>query len=454
MTCSAPGRLRPHRGAALQRQRAAGRRRRQPQQPALGRRRPGDPHRQPHGGGEEGQPRLPRLPRRRLQRHAHLRALLLRGHPRAGRGGAAAPARRAAARPPLAQLRVHARRPLRVRARLHRAQHHQRHDDGRAGGLRVLRRLRRGRAPLGPRAQRHHGGAAQARPAVRAHRARPPVRRAPLRDRRALRPRPDAGRRPSCSATATAWTNWWSAICTAPASSTSAPATRTTRPCPRRCARRPAASRRTRTSTTSATARSIVMGSGNLGLIYLMDESRRMTMEEIDERHPDLLPALRAHPHVGWLLVRSAEHGAVALGAARRQLPERGPRGGRGPAGAVLAHGRGPPAAHRRLRPRRRHHGEQLLRRAARRGLRVRGAHLVPRRHGRPADAAVPAAPGGARGAGRGASSAPRRRTACWPAGAASCRASGASGCAGQTSRPTPAHDAPAAAPEAGPAGS
>ena len=59
----------------------------------------------------------------------------------------------------------------------------------------------------------------------------------------------------------------------------------------------------------------IVMGSGNLGLIYLMDEPRRMTMEEIDERHPDLLAALRAHPHVGWLLVRSAEHGAVALGA-------------------------------------------------------------------------------------------------------------------------------------------
>jgi len=61
--------------------------------------------------------------------------------------------------------------------------------------------------------------------------------------------------------------------------------------------------------------RVIVMGSGNLGLIYLMDEARRMTMEEIDERHPDLLGALRAHPHVGWLLVRSAEHGAVALGA-------------------------------------------------------------------------------------------------------------------------------------------
>ena len=59
----------------------------------------------------------------------------------------------------------------------------------------------------------------------------------------------------------------------------------------------------------------VVMGSGNLGLIYLMEERRRLTLEEIDERHPELLPALRAHPHVGWLLVRSSEHGAVALGA-------------------------------------------------------------------------------------------------------------------------------------------
>ena len=61
------------------------------------------------------------------------------------------------------------------------------------------------------------------------------------------------------------------------------------------------------------------MGSGNLGLIYLMDEPRRMTMEEIDERHPDLLPALRAHPHVGWLLVRSAR--ARRRGAGRRAAP-------------------------------------------------------------------------------------------------------------------------------------
>ena len=59
----------------------------------------------------------------------------------------------------------------------------------------------------------------------------------------------------------------------------------------------------------------VVLGSGNLGLIYLMEERRRLTLEEIDERHPELIPALRSHPHVGWLLVRSSEHGAVALGA-------------------------------------------------------------------------------------------------------------------------------------------
>ena len=59
----------------------------------------------------------------------------------------------------------------------------------------------------------------------------------------------------------------------------------------------------------------VVLGSGNLGLIYLMEERRRLTLEEINQRHPELIPALRAHPHVGWLLVRSSEHGAVALGA-------------------------------------------------------------------------------------------------------------------------------------------
>ncbi|MFL5972314.1 MAG: alkaline phosphatase family protein, partial [Gaiellaceae bacterium] len=59
----------------------------------------------------------------------------------------------------------------------------------------------------------------------------------------------------------------------------------------------------------------VVLGSGNLGLVYLMEERRRLTLEELEERHPQLVPALREHPHVGWLLVRSSEHGAVVLGA-------------------------------------------------------------------------------------------------------------------------------------------
>ena len=60
----------------------------------------------------------------------------------------------------------------------------------------------------------------------------------------------------------------------------------------------------------------VVLGSGNLGLIYLMEEKRRLTLEEIEQRHPQLVPALRAHPHIGWLLIHSAERGAVALGRA------------------------------------------------------------------------------------------------------------------------------------------
>jgi uncharacterized membrane protein YvlD (DUF360 family) len=58
----------------------------------------------------------------------------------------------------------------------------------------------------------------------------------------------------------------------------------------------------------------VVMGSGNLGLVYLMEEQRRLTLEEMQARHPELLPALTGHPHVGWVLARSSVHGAVALG--------------------------------------------------------------------------------------------------------------------------------------------
>jgi uncharacterized membrane protein YvlD (DUF360 family) len=59
----------------------------------------------------------------------------------------------------------------------------------------------------------------------------------------------------------------------------------------------------------------IVLGSGNLGLVYLMEEKRRLHLEELQARHPRLLGALREHPHVGWVLVRSEREGPVVLGA-------------------------------------------------------------------------------------------------------------------------------------------
>jgi len=73
---------------------------------------------------------------------------------------------------------------------------------------------------------------------------------------------------------------------------------------------------RKRTSKSDVSGRDvIVLGSGNLGLIYLMEQPRRMSLEEIQQRHPKLLDALRDHPHVGLLLVRSERDGPVVLGA-------------------------------------------------------------------------------------------------------------------------------------------
>jgi uncharacterized membrane protein YvlD (DUF360 family) len=59
----------------------------------------------------------------------------------------------------------------------------------------------------------------------------------------------------------------------------------------------------------------VVLASGNLGLIYLMQSRQRLSLEQIDELHPRLLATLRVHPHIGFLLVHSGEHGPVVLGA-------------------------------------------------------------------------------------------------------------------------------------------
>ncbi len=57
-----------------------------------------------------------------------------------------------------------------------------------------------------------------------------------------------------------------------------------------------------------------VMASGCLGIVSFPHEPGRVTLERIEERWPDLIPSLRGHPGVGFLLVRSENDGAVVLG--------------------------------------------------------------------------------------------------------------------------------------------
>ena len=207
MTCSSPADC-----AEIERRRATGigllrRRRRQPRQPALRRGRGDDPDRQPHGGREAREPRLPRVLRQRLQRHPRARAVRLGGGAGVDRRSPRAAPRRPPARPPRRHLPVPARRAVRDRPRPDRVRRAHRHDARPPRGLRDLLELRRGRPPLRARARRHDGGAAQARPAVRPHRARAAAtRRGPTRSSCS----PTTGRRrarPSSSATATGSTS-------------------------------------------------------------------------------------------------------------------------------------------------------------------------------------------------------------------------------------------------------
>ncbi len=57
-----------------------------------------------------------------------------------------------------------------------------------------------------------------------------------------------------------------------------------------------------------------VLASGSLGLVFLGEEPGRRTMEEINERYPFLIHRLVAHDGIGFVLVRSAERGALAIG--------------------------------------------------------------------------------------------------------------------------------------------
>ncbi|MGW0795738.1 alkaline phosphatase family protein [Streptomyces sp. NPDC002692] len=68
-------------------------------------------------------------------------------------------------------------------------------------------------------------------------------------------------------------------------------------------------------------AEPVVLASGNLGLVSFPDVPHRMSREEIDRRHPALLSTLANHPGVGFLLVRSEEHGGLVIGAHGVEAP-------------------------------------------------------------------------------------------------------------------------------------
>jgi uncharacterized membrane protein YvlD (DUF360 family) len=57
-----------------------------------------------------------------------------------------------------------------------------------------------------------------------------------------------------------------------------------------------------------------VMASGCLGLISFPREPGRVTLERLEALYPRLLPALREHPGIGFVMVRSERHGAMAVG--------------------------------------------------------------------------------------------------------------------------------------------
>jgi uncharacterized membrane protein YvlD (DUF360 family) len=58
----------------------------------------------------------------------------------------------------------------------------------------------------------------------------------------------------------------------------------------------------------------VTLASGNLGLISFPRISHRVTLEEIEERYPAVIPTLRDHPGVAFMLVRSSARGAVVIG--------------------------------------------------------------------------------------------------------------------------------------------
>ncbi len=58
----------------------------------------------------------------------------------------------------------------------------------------------------------------------------------------------------------------------------------------------------------------IVLASGNLAMIYLTQWDYRLTYEELNSYFPELMPGIINNEYVGFILVKSQEHGDLAIG--------------------------------------------------------------------------------------------------------------------------------------------
>ena len=76
----------------------------------------------------------------------------------------------------------------------------------------------------------------------------------------------------------------------------------------------------------AASVELIVLGSGNLGLVYVPGPER-LSLEEIERRWPALVPGLVQHPGIGFVAALGAD-GPVAIGprgdTISRPVPSKG----------------------------------------------------------------------------------------------------------------------------------
>ena len=68
-----------------------------------------------------------------------------------------------------------------------------------------------------------------------------------------------------------------------------------------------------KTRVSEETAQTIVLASGNLGLIYFTDWSNRMTYEQIEDAFPGLISGLAHHEGIGFVMVKSDIYDTIVL---------------------------------------------------------------------------------------------------------------------------------------------